>query len=238
MDAPDVALGLGRRRAAWRWAANAATLGILALGLLALAWGVASAGLPVAVIIVAAALLDGADGALARRAGGPSRTGAVLDILGDFTAFGLAPAALALARSPAGAWPLVPALAVYLAAALARLVRSARLALGRKAAERRPNGLYVGLPMPTAGCLVAGLALALPAGWLAGGLSAALLLISLLAVSRRPYPSVPWLWRWRRASLVVFLPVVALLAAWSPSLGLVLTAATCALYPWLWPVSG
>src|SRR5271165_3493826 len=105
MDVPERPIGLVRPRVAWRWAANAATLCIAGLGLLAVAWrgsGTFAAGL-----IVLAALVDGADGALARRAGGPTRAGAVLDIVGDFTAFGLAPSALALARAPANAWPLV-----------------------------------------------------------------------------------------------------------------------------------
>jgi CDP-diacylglycerol--serine O-phosphatidyltransferase len=224
MDIPERSLGLGPPRAAWRWAANSVTLCILGMGLLATAWR--GAGLLATGIIVLAAFLDGADGALARRAGGPTRTGALLDIIADLTAFGVAPAAMALAIAPPGAWPLGVALGVYLAAALARLIRSAKLALSK------PAGLYVGLPMPTAGCLVAGLALNLPAPWVA----VAVLTISGLAISHRPYPSVAWMWQNRRASLLIFLVVTAIVTALSPSAGLLFAAAVCAGYPWARPV--
>jgi len=234
MDTPEHALGLPRPRAAWRWAANAVTVSILLLGLAAAAaalWPLAprpAANQALAAgLVVLAALVDGADGALARRAGGPTRTGAVLDVLGDVTAFGLAPAALAAATAarlaPTSLWLAAPALAAYLAAAVWRLVRSARLALVK------PAGLYVGLPMPTAGCLLAGLALNLPPLWVAG----AVLLISALAVSRRPYPSVPWMWRQRPASLIVFVAASAVVLALAPPLGLLFAASVCAAYPWL-----
>jgi CDP-diacylglycerol--serine O-phosphatidyltransferase len=234
MDAPESALGLTQPRTVWRWAANAVTVGICGLGLLAAALTAArrGTGLIAAGLIVVAALVDGADGALARRAGGPTRTGAVLDVVADLTVFGIAPAGLALAsagpQTPGNIWPLALALGVYLAATLWRLVRSARLALSK------PAGLYVGLPMPTAGCLLAGLALNLPSIWV----TVAVLLISALAVSRRPYPSVPWMWQRRRASLVAFVAVSALVIALSPSAGLLFAAGVCAAYPWLRPVPG
>jgi len=229
MDRPETALNLPqpRPRAAWRWAANIVTICILALGLAAasLAW---AGNRPLAAgLIVLAALVDGADGALARRAGGPTRTGAVLDVLGDLTAFGLAPAALAAAGTRSSAWQLWLALAVYLAAAAWRLVRSARLAL------TKPAGLYLGLPMPTAGCLLAGLVLNLPPVWVAAGV----LLISLLAVSRRPYPSVPWMWRLRPASLLLFVAASAVVLVLAPPLGLLFAAGVCAAYPWIRRVS-
>ena len=220
-------------RAGWRWAANGVTVFILALGVLAVVLTSAGRGPIAAIVIVLAALIDGADGALARRAGGPTRAGAVLDILADLTAFGLAPAALTVAaaagaapRTPATIWPPALALSLYLAAALWRLVRSARLALFK------PVGVYVGLPMPTAGCLLAGLALNLPLIWL----SPAVLVIGLLAVSRRAYPSVPWMWQQRPASLVAFAAVAAVALALSPSLGLLVAASLCAAYPWVRPV--
>lgn len=229
MDTSERALGLRRPRAAWRWAANGVTICILALGLAATAvalWPAGSRSLAAGLVVVAA-LVDGADGALARRAGGPTRTGAVLDVLADLSAFGLAPVAIAAAsgaaQAPSGVWLVWPALAVYLAAGAWRLVRSARLAL------RKPAGLYVGLPMPTAGCLLAGLALNLPGVWVAAGV----LLISLLAVSRRPYPSVPWMWRRRPASLVGFVAAAAVVLVVAPPLGLLFAAGVCAAYPWV-----
>ena len=115
---------------------------------------------------------------------------------------------------------------LFLAAALARLIRSARLVL------TKPSGLYVGLPMPTAGCLVAGLAINLPMAWVA----AMILVISLLAISRRLYPSVPWMWQRRRASLLIFLVLTAAVAMWSPRAGLLFGAAACTGYPWIWPI--
>ncbi len=227
-------------RAAWRWAANGVTVCILGLGLLATllaaagATAVRGSGPMAMILIVLAALIDGADGALARRAGGPTRAGAILDILADLAAFGLAPATLAMAAAVSGAaprppqtvWLLVLALDVYLAAALWRLVRSVRLALSK------PAGLYVGLPMPTCGCLLTGLALNLPPIWLIP----AVLVISLLAVSRRPYPSVPWMWQRRPAGLLAFVAVTAVVMALSPRAGLLLAAAVCAVYPWIRPV--
>jgi CDP-diacylglycerol---serine O-phosphatidyltransferase len=224
MDSPERWIGLEWPQAGWRWVANLATLGIFGMGLLATAWR--GTGLLAAGVIVLAALMDGADGALARRAGGPSHTGAVLDIVADFAAFGVAPAGLALARAPAGAWPLAAALALYLAASLARLIRSARLVFTKS------PGLYVGLPMPTAGCLVAGLALNLPAGWV----GVAALVVSGLAISRRPYPSVPWMWQQRRVNLLIFVAATVLVTALSPRAGLLFGAAVCAAYPWIKPV--
>ena len=225
-------LETGLPQAAWRWLANLATVGIFGLGLLATAWR--GTGLLAAGVIAAAALLDGVDGALARWAGGPTVTGAVLDILADFTAFGVAPAGLALgvagapgmARTTSMAWPLGLVLGLYLAAALARLVRSARLAFSK------PAGIYVGLPMPTAGCLVAGLALNLPVVWV----GAAILLISGLAISRRQYPSVPWMWQHRQRSLLIFVAITLVVTAFSPRAGLLVAAAVCAVYPWVRPV--
>jgi len=229
MNAPEQVLPAARPHAAWRWAANGVTVCILALGLLAAALAATGRSPLAAILIVLAALIDGTDGALARRAGGPTRAGAILDLLADQTAFGLAPAALAVAvahPAPPIAWLLVLALSVYLAAALWRLVRSARLALSK------PSGPYVGLPMPTAGCLLAGLALNLPPLWV----SAAVLLISLLAISRRPYPSVPWMWQQRPVSLLAFVSVSAILLALSPQFGLLFAAALCAAYSWIRPV--
>ena len=237
MNIPERSLEVARPRVAWRWAANAVTVCIFALGLLAAALAMAGRANSqlAAAIIVLAALVDGTDGALARRAGGPTRAGALLDVAADLTAFGLAPAALAtanaagasaVARAPGSVWLLVLALGVYLAAALWRLVRSARLALSK------PAEFFVGLPMPTAGCLVAGLALNLPAVWV----GAALLFISALAVSRRAYPSVPWMWQERRASLLAFIVVSALIVALSPAAGLLISSSLCAAYPWLRPL--
>jgi len=211
----------------------------MAIGLLAADLAATGRGPLAAIVIVLAALIDGADGALARRAGGPTRAGAMLDILADLSAFGLAPVTLAAAalvvtagasaapRTAESVWPLALALSLYLAAALWRLVRSARLAFSK------PARLYVGLPMPTAGCLLSGLALNLPPLWV----SAVLVVVSLLAVSRRAYPSVPWMWQHRPASLLALVAVAAVVLVLAPNVGLLFAAALCAAYPWIRPVA-
>jgi hypothetical protein len=57
-----------------------------------------------------------------------------------------------------------------------------------------------------------------------------------LAVSRRPYPSVPWMWQQRPASLLAFVVVSAIVMALAPSAGLLVAAGVCAAYPWVRPV--
>src|SRR5688500_3375761 len=93
-----LAVDMPRRASIPRWlltrAADAATLGVLACGVLILMLPVT---LPTAPwLIVLAAVLDVVDGALARRAGGATRYGAHLDIAADWIAFGAAPVKLIL----------------------------------------------------------------------------------------------------------------------------------------------
>jgi phosphatidylserine synthase len=183
-----------------RLAAHLATLGVLAAGLLALA--ARADPLWVLAWMALATGLDGLDGWLARRAGGPTRAGALLDLLADLVAFGLAPASLVLSHHPPNLW-LDTALIAFLAAALFRLVRSVRLFRGQHALG------YLGLPMPAAGWLLAGLALevtSLP------GLVLAILALSLLAASPWPYPSPGWLWRQARRPAVASVAAAGLAA--------------------------
>ena len=77
--------------------------------------------------------------------------------------------------------------------------------------------------------LLVGLALNLPPLWVAAGV----LLISLMAVSRRPYPSVPWMWRQRPASLAAFVAASVVVLVVAPSIGLLFAAGVCAAYPWV-----
>jgi phosphatidylserine synthase len=204
----------------WRAAANTATLSVLATGIAVVA---ARRDLfPALALLALATSLDGVDGLLARRAGGPSLTGALLDVAADWVAFGLAPAALLLSQ-PRLANPAVwAALSLFLAAALARLLRTCRR-------FRRPNPVgYTGHPMPAnAWALIAlGQNLANPAL-----LVLSIVALSALAVSRLPYPSPLWLWHHARlpAALVITLALVAALI--SPPAALAVLSAAYALAP-------
>src|SRR3954454_7743355 len=86
----------------WRAAANTATLCVLAAGLATFA---VRRDLFLSLALLALSTgLDGVDGLLARRAGGPSAGGALLDLAADLVAFGVAPAAILLSRVPNPGW--------------------------------------------------------------------------------------------------------------------------------------
>jgi len=207
-------------------AANLATLAVLAVGLLAIA-ARTSTGQVLGLMGVATGL-DGLDGWLARRAGGPRLSGAVLDLLADMAAFGLAPCALIVTQRPAGGWLLWLALGVYLCAALARLLRSCR-----QYAHPKPIG-YVGLPMPACGWLLFAIALNVGSSvWLAIGTVG----ISVLAISRRPYPSPIWMWSRARGPMVGVVAIAGLVALLAWPVGLLVASAAYALYPLLWPIA-
>jgi CDP-diacylglycerol--serine O-phosphatidyltransferase len=204
----------------WRIAADTATLGVMACGAAAL---VLRERTTLALILIsAAAMLDGVDGALARRAGGPAAHGALLDVGADFTAFGLAPAAVILATRAAPSPTLWAGIVAFLGAALFRLVRCYRT-------FHLAHRGYVGLPMPASGALLCGLALTLPqeAGF------AAALLVAALAASRRPYPTPDALWRaYPRAALAI-LAAALVTAVYAYPAGMLILTGYCAAYPWM-----
>lgn len=203
--------------------ANLLTLCVLALGL-----GIASHPVHVALAglgVGLAGLLDALDGHCARRAGGPTRLGGLLDLVADWTAFGLAPAAVAWARQPAGPL-LMLALIAFLSAALARLIRSNFL-LG----PGRHDG-YVGMPMPALGCGLLGLGIAAPS---AGAVIAGALLLAILAVCRRPYPGLADLWRRFKLALIILVSVAGILMIVNWPMGLLVGAGMYALAPWIGP---
>jgi phosphatidylserine synthase len=202
-----------------RLAAHLATLGVLAAGLLALA--ARADPLWVLAWMAFATALDGLDGWLARRAGGPTLLGALLDLFGDLVAFALAPISLLLSRHSPDRW-LAAALLVFLAAALFRLVRSVRRYRGQHALG------YLGLPMPAAGWLLAGLALKLT---LPPALVLAVLLLSLLAASPLPYPSPRWLWRQARHPALASVAAAGLAAPLGWSGAVLLLALVYAAFP-------
>ena len=153
----DTPVALVRKRSfagrlGWRIAADACTLSVFGLGWLAIANRHKTAVF--LSLVVLAGLLDGLDGALARRSGKPALHGAVLDIVADATAFGLAPLVFCEFQAGLSGALLVLTAVVYMAAVIGRLVRSAHRY------RNKPCG-YIGLPMPGTGALLAGLALIL-----------------------------------------------------------------------------
>lgn len=205
----------------WRIAADLTCGGVFTCGILAIVnrenprWFVP--------LVVVAGLLDGIDGAFARQAGGPSAYGATLDVIADMVAFCVAPAALVLAQPRfQEILPLtLTLLFVYALASLYRLIRSRRTYTIHKHA-------FCGLPMPTVGALVTGMCLTLPVPLFFAGM----LLTSLLAISRWPYPRLAWLWRSDRILLVSMIALEGILLTISLGAALLL-AWVYAVYPWL-----
>ena len=161
---------------------NAATLitsASLATGFVAMVLAAEGRLRAAAAAVVVAALLDAADGVVARRMSVAGRFGSHLDSLADLVAFGVAPA-LMLERGVLHAVPVL-GMAVCLAFLLAGAWRLARFPL----VEDRDR--FVGLPIPPAGVIVAAVAaLAVPAG----AAVAVTVVLSLLMVSTVPFPTL------------------------------------------------
>jgi CDP-diacylglycerol--serine O-phosphatidyltransferase len=208
---------------AWRLtlrvAADLTTGAVFVCGLLAI--NARAQPLVFAMFLIAAGLLDVADGALARRAGGPTAHGAVLDVVADWVTFGLAPMVLAVSHQRLDLISLA-SLAFYGLAALTRLVRA-----GRDFQHRHVG--HVGLPMPAAGGLIVGLSLLLPAAALPFGI----VLVAFLAVTKRPYPSFQSLWRQDPWVSVVIGTTGAVLAIGSWETAWLTVSGAYAGYPWI-----
>lgn len=103
---------------------NMLTMLALCAGLTALRYGVDGKFQVAVLAVVAAAVLDGLDGRIARLIGATSRFGAELDSLSDFACFGVVPAVLLYLWSMHGAggagWAIVLLYAVCMALRLAR----------------------------------------------------------------------------------------------------------------------
>ena len=154
--------------------ANLVTSTSLAAGVVALLLDASQVGLATALVVVAG-VLDGVDGALARRRGGDHVFGAQLDSLTDLLCFCVVPAVV-LAR---GVGAGTPALAggVAVAFVLCGAWRLARFPLVQE------QGCFVGVPTPAAGGIAMLLALWAPAGVaLVGALVLAGLMVSTLRV--------------------------------------------------------
>ncbi len=142
-----------------------------------------------AAAVVVAALLDAADGVVARRMSVSGRFGCRLDSLADLVAFGVAPA-LMLERGVLGGVPVL-GVAVSFTFLVAGAWRLARFPL----LEDRDR--FVGLPIPPAGVITAAVAaLAVPAAVA----SAVTLVLALLMVSAVPFPTLAALGRVARSN--------------------------------------
>src|SRR5262249_14756785 len=127
---------------------NLLTLFGLALGLTAIRFS-DEGRLDLAVIaVVAAAVLDGLDGRVARLLRGTSRFGAGLDPLADFVNFGVAPALIlyhaVLGRSPALGWLAALVFATAMALRLARF----NVALDDLSRPEWKKNFFTGIPAP------------------------------------------------------------------------------------------
>jgi len=152
------------------------TLSLLA-GLAALLLVPTSMGLAVGLVLLAA-VLDGVDGALARRAGGDHTFGAQLDSLSDFLCFCVVPAVALHAVAPDGLpWVGAVAGAAVVAGGAWRLARFPLVQV---------HGAFVGLPTPAAGCLLLLLVLWAPFPVALAGA----VVLSLLMTSSLRFPSV------------------------------------------------
>jgi CDP-diacylglycerol--serine O-phosphatidyltransferase len=143
-----------------------------------------------AVMIAVAFICDGLDGRVARMSRSSSRFGIELDSLSDVVAFGAAPAALVYAWGlrPLGAIAVVVC-GLYVVAAALRL---ARFNVQAGTVDKRR---FVGLPVPGAAGMIAGVVLAYSYFELSSPRTLAALMLPItlalagLMVSRVPYPS-------------------------------------------------
>lgn len=218
----------GRRTASgrlrpWRLAADLTTLAVVLFGLGALILRAHTR--PALGLIILAGVFDGVDGALARKAGGPTAYGALLDVFADLFSFAVVPAILVLTVMPVWPWLVWTSLALFLSVAVMRLLRSYRTVLHR--------GSYIGLTMPGAAILLLAVALTFSGP----AFSVGALIVTALAGSARPHPSLPDFWR--RSPLVASLVgLIGIgLTVLRPEGGLeravLLVGGTYAVSPWL-----
>jgi CDP-diacylglycerol---serine O-phosphatidyltransferase len=191
--------------------------------------------------VIAAGVLDGMDGRIARMVKGESRFGAELDSLSDVTAFGVTPALIlylwALEDMPRFGWTIAVFFALCMALRLARF--NARIDV-----EDQPHksaGFNTGVPAPAG----AGLALLPLILWLETGLNTAqdyyvvgpwLLIVALLMVSNLATFSWGSI-RIRRDMRFFAMVVLAGVAAALVAAPLVTLMAICAVYLGLIPFS-
>jgi CDP-diacylglycerol--serine O-phosphatidyltransferase len=170
------------------------TLASLSLGVLAILLAMSGEVRSAAVCLIGCVVLDGLDGALARRLGVSSPFGAQMDSLADMCAFGIAAPVIVYA-SVSGS---VPAVAAVVACALVAACAGIRLA--RFTISPKDGRFFTGFPTTMAAAVLATavlLDLPLPPTALLLGLA----VLALAMVSSFPYPTLarllrlpPWLW--------------------------------------------
>ncbi|HHN73378.1 MAG TPA: CDP-diacylglycerol--serine O-phosphatidyltransferase [Thermopetrobacter sp.] len=132
---------------------NMMTIAAICAGLTAIRAGVGGHVASAVLFILAAGVLDGLDGRVARLLRSDSKMGAELDSLGDFLNFGVAPALIlyfwALQDMSRGGWIAVLVFAVCCVLRLARFNVAAR----EEQPETRPDH-FVGVPAPAGALLV------------------------------------------------------------------------------------
>lgn len=153
------------------------TCGNLTAGFLAVLLAIQGSFVQAAALVLAAAGLDLLDGVVARNSSSEGEFGGNLDSLADLVSFGVAPAVALYAASLHGL-PVtgVAACVIYVVCGALRLARFPLV----KGSDR-----FVGLPIPPAGVMLAGLA-ALNMAW--PFVLAATLAFSALMVSEIPFP--------------------------------------------------
>lgn len=165
-----------------------------------------------AILIVAAAILDGLDGRIARLTNTTSEFGLEFDSMADIVSFGVAPAFLAYrwALLPLGRLGWLTAFLFVICAA----TRLARFNIQHGSVDRR---WFIGLPSPPAAVSIASIAFAFPEipteRWISGGLALTMAAVALLMVSRVRYRSFKDLDLRNRRSYTVVLPLAAGLVA-------------------------
>jgi CDP-diacylglycerol--serine O-phosphatidyltransferase len=196
---------------------NIMTVGAICAGLSAIRFGVQGNYVLAVQLILAAALLDGLDGRLARALGSDSKMGAELDSLADFLNFGVAAPLViyfwALQDMSNAGWISVLVFSVCCVVRLARF----NVATKSEEASEVASGYFVGIPSP-AGALLAMLPMFIAFSFDAGtGFPKILIcfhmvVIGLLMISRIPTWS-PKLVRISRENVKYFLVACAFAGA-------------------------
>ncbi len=207
-----------RKRSIWP---NLTTIGNLFFGFWAILHITRGQFLTACWLIVVAAILDGLDGALARKAAVPSRFGAELDSLADAVSFGVAPALLVYyaVLEPFGTAGLLLAFLPLLGG----VIRLARFNINPSKSPRRR--MFVGLPIPCSALTISGFFLyihSLHGEVVDTPLWFSLIpAVSLLMVSPIPYRPMPVVTihksKYPRLSIALLLSSVAAVI-WNPAL--------------------
>ncbi|RMF19263.1 MAG: CDP-diacylglycerol--serine O-phosphatidyltransferase [Deltaproteobacteria bacterium] len=191
---------------------NLITTAGLFCGVFSIAQTVAGEYFYAALAILAAQLFDILDGRVARLTNSTSNFGVEYDSLSDLVSFGVAPGLLIYrwALLPWGVWG-------WLAAALFVCCAALRLARFNTMIGVTPTGFFVGLPVPAAAAMLAGVLLlynwlgrsGLPDKHLA--LLLAVYTLAALMVSNLPYPTFKQLRLHKRQPLWILVVAILLL---------------------------